>query len=223
MLKKLLTHRGCHAHASDGYIGTVEDFYVDDKCWELRYLVLNTGKFPLGRKVLVPATAIDTFDPRARVVTLKQTVQEIHNGPEIDVDRPVYRQLHDLEVNYTSWVTHWIPQHDLPAPETNPMPTGDAHLRSLNNVCKYTVMAFDGRVGSIADMVVDSDAWHIPLVIIDTVHYLAAGQVVLPSVHFKAIRVEDREISIDLFKDDVAKAPRIDAGVVPETHVKSVA
>ena len=223
MLRQLRLHRGCHAHASDGYIGTVEDFYFDDRHWDLRYLVLNTGKFPLGRKVLVPPTAIDTFDPQAQVVSLRQSMQEIQNSPEIDVDRPVYRQLHDLEVNYTSWVTHWTPQHDLPAPEANPMPTGDAHLRSLNNVCKYTVMAFDGRVGSVADLVVDSETWHIPLVILDTTHYLAADKVVLPSSDFKAIRVEDREISVDLYKDDVLRAPRIDASLPLESYVRSAA
>jgi len=223
MLRQLRLHRGCHAHASDGYIGTVEDFYFDDRRWELRYLVLNTGKFPLGRKVLVPPSAIDTFDPQAQVISLRQSMQEIQNSPQIDVDRPVYRQLHDLEVNYTSWVTHWIPQHDLPAPEASPMPTGDAHLRSLNNVCKYTVMAFDGRVGSVADLVVDSETWHIPLVILDTTHYLAADKVVLPTSDLKAIRVEDREISVDLYKEDVLRAPRIDASLPLESYLKSAA
>lgn len=223
MLNRLRVHRGCHVHATDGYIGIVEDFYFDDMRWELRYLVVNVGKFPLGRKVLISPVAITAFDPAAQVVSLKHTVTEIKNSPEIDVDKPVYRQLEEQLVNYYSWVTHWVPQADLPAPDSRPAPTGDTHLRSLNNVCKYTVMAFDGRVGSIADFVLESNDWHIPLVILDTANFLLANKVVLPSSHFKGIRVEDREISIDLYKGDVAKAPRLDPAQPLEEYLKLAA
>ncbi|MGD9000637.1 MAG: PRC-barrel domain-containing protein, partial [Granulosicoccaceae bacterium] len=38
--------------AVDGEIGNVEEFYFDDETWAVRYLVVNTGGWLMGRRVL---------------------------------------------------------------------------------------------------------------------------------------------------------------------------
>ena len=51
--------RGTHAvsgytiHAKDGDLGHVEDFIVDDETWVIRYLIVNTGNWWPGKKILV--------------------------------------------------------------------------------------------------------------------------------------------------------------------------
>jgi sporulation protein YlmC with PRC-barrel domain len=45
--------RGYHIQATDGEIGHVEDFIVDDKTWAIRYLIINTQNWWPGKKVLV--------------------------------------------------------------------------------------------------------------------------------------------------------------------------
>ena len=40
--------------ASDGQIGTVSDFLFDDASWLVRWLVVDTGNWLSGRKVLLP-------------------------------------------------------------------------------------------------------------------------------------------------------------------------
>jgi len=44
--------------ASDGRIGAVNDFLFDDQTWKIRWLVVDTGSWLLGRKVLVHTSAI---------------------------------------------------------------------------------------------------------------------------------------------------------------------
>ena len=44
--------------ALDGEIGSVHDLYFDDQTWSVRYLVVDTGKWLSGRKVLVSPEAI---------------------------------------------------------------------------------------------------------------------------------------------------------------------
>ena len=39
--------------ATDGHIGHVKDFYFDDDAWVIRYLVVDTGSWLSGRKVLI--------------------------------------------------------------------------------------------------------------------------------------------------------------------------
>jgi hypothetical protein len=36
-----------HVHASDGSIGHVADFLVDDVAWDIRYLVIDTNNWVL--------------------------------------------------------------------------------------------------------------------------------------------------------------------------------
>ena len=42
--------RGYHIQGSDGAIGHIEDFIVDDESWEVRYLVVDTKNWWFGKK-----------------------------------------------------------------------------------------------------------------------------------------------------------------------------
>jgi len=210
MLDRLKPLFGHHIHASDGPIGSLDDFYFDDAQWIMRYLIVDTGTFLHRHKVLISPDAIVGIDWDGKVISLKHSMKQIADSPDVDVDKPVYRQIEEQLVNYYGWVSHWTPHSDLSEPQSEPVLTGDTHLRSMRNVSQYAVMAFDGRVGSIDDFIVDHNGWAIPLAILDTRHYLTEAQVVIPARRLKGIRVEDREISIDMNKADVSASPHFD-------------
>ena len=44
---------GYHILATDGEIGHVDDFLVDDVSWRIRYLMIDTSNWIGGRTVLV--------------------------------------------------------------------------------------------------------------------------------------------------------------------------
>jgi uncharacterized protein YrrD len=44
---------GYHIHASDGEIGHVSDFIIDDESWQVLYLVVDTKNWIGGKKILV--------------------------------------------------------------------------------------------------------------------------------------------------------------------------
>ena len=44
---------GYNLEATDGEIGKVESFYFDDDTWTIRYMVVKTGGWLSGRKVLI--------------------------------------------------------------------------------------------------------------------------------------------------------------------------
>ncbi|MEO6538431.1 MAG: PRC-barrel domain-containing protein, partial [Ferruginibacter sp.] len=48
--------------ATDGEIGNVDEFYFDDKDWIIRYLVVKTGSWLFGRKVLIAPQAVQKID-----------------------------------------------------------------------------------------------------------------------------------------------------------------
>jgi len=47
------TITGYHIHATDGEIGHVEDFMVDDEIWAIRFLVVATRNWLPGKKVIL--------------------------------------------------------------------------------------------------------------------------------------------------------------------------
>jgi hypothetical protein len=73
--------KGFEVEASDGKVGSIEDAaYELGSSW----LVVDTGPWILGKKVLLPAGTIASIDPEARKVHVDRTREEIKNAPEHD-------------------------------------------------------------------------------------------------------------------------------------------
>jgi hypothetical protein len=75
--------------ASDGQVGTVKDLLFEDVSWVIRWLVVDTGNWLSGRKVLLPLSTLGQPDPALRHFPVKLTMQQVKDSPDIDTDRPV--------------------------------------------------------------------------------------------------------------------------------------
>ena len=80
MLHKTSYMRGFHIEATDGGIGHVDDFLVDES-WTVRYLVVDTSNWPGGYSVLVPFTAVEKVNSPEKKIFLKLTRAEVENSP----------------------------------------------------------------------------------------------------------------------------------------------
>jgi len=76
--------RGFHIHASDGVIGHVDDFLIDEAGWVLRYLVVDTSNWIGGRTVLISAAAIERVDPVKQEIYVALTREAVKGGPSIE-------------------------------------------------------------------------------------------------------------------------------------------
>ena len=73
--------KGFEVEATDGKVGTIVDAtYELGSSW----LVVDTGPWILGKKVLLPAGVIASIDPEAREVHVDRTRDEIRDAPEHD-------------------------------------------------------------------------------------------------------------------------------------------
>jgi hypothetical protein len=82
---------GFKVEALDGEIGS-----IDEKSNEVgsSYIVVDTGPWIFGKKVLLPAGVIDRVDLNDRRLFVSRTKDEIQNAPEFDETRytdPTYR------------------------------------------------------------------------------------------------------------------------------------
>ena len=76
--------RGYHLHASDGPIGHIEDFLLDDVGWVIRYLVVDTKNWWPGKKVLLFQEWIAAVDWDRSAVEVHLTRDTIKTAPEFD-------------------------------------------------------------------------------------------------------------------------------------------
>jgi hypothetical protein len=73
-----------HIHGSDGDIGHVQGFLVDEESWAIRYLIVNTSNWWLGHQVLISPQWIDEVSWAAATVSVDLTRERIQSSPEYD-------------------------------------------------------------------------------------------------------------------------------------------
>jgi uncharacterized protein (TIGR02271 family) len=77
--------KGMDLYAADEKIGTVEDILVDDS-GHFRYLIINTGLWILGKRVLLPIGRARIEYNRKRVYAENLTKHQVETLPEFDDD-----------------------------------------------------------------------------------------------------------------------------------------
>lgn len=83
---------GYHVHATDGNIGKIDEATnsVDDSS-----IVVDTGPWIFGRRVILPAGTIARVDDADEAVYIDLTKEQIKDSPELDDatgwDDPAYR------------------------------------------------------------------------------------------------------------------------------------
>src|SRR5271156_605744 len=107
MLRNTSATDGYFIAASDGHIGTVSDFLFDDVSWLVRWLVVDTGNWLSGRKVLLPPSVLERLDAKEQEFSVRLTMQQVKDSPEIDTDRPVSRQMESTVYDYYGWRPYW--------------------------------------------------------------------------------------------------------------------
>src|SRR5271165_2732243 len=107
MLWNATVIKGYAIVASDGRLGAVNDFLFDDASWRVRWLVVDTGNWLSGRKVLLPPSVLGHLDPEGEKFSVRLTMQQIKDSPDIGSDRPVSRQMETNIYDYYGWSPYW--------------------------------------------------------------------------------------------------------------------
>ena len=228
MLHALSKLKGHATLATDGSIGTVSDVLFDDATWKTRWLVIDTGHWLTGRKVLISPSAVGGIDEDGQSVSVNLTRARIKDSPDIGHDQPVSRQMETGLYGYYGWDPLWggggYGMGAMAAPFSPPPYLGglgrgepseihanrddqDPHLRSVAEVDGYHVQASDGDIGHVEDLAVEDAGWAIRYLIIDTRNWWA-GQRVLVSPHaVREISWGDRQMRLDITREKIKASP----------------
>jgi len=86
---------GYHIAATDGDIGHVEDFIVEDETWAIRYLVADTRNWWPGKKVLISPRWISVIDWAHSKVQVNMNREAVKESPEYTDSEHIAREYED--------------------------------------------------------------------------------------------------------------------------------
>ncbi len=98
---------GYAIRATDGAVGHVEDFVLEDESWIVRYIVVNTRHWLSGNRVIVSPEWVEVIDWEARTISLSLSRGEVKNGPPYDPNQPVNRQYEVHLYDYYGRPKYW--------------------------------------------------------------------------------------------------------------------
>jgi uncharacterized protein YrrD len=209
-----------------GDIGRVKDVYFDDESFTVRALVVDTGGWLSGRRVVLPPLAIQRLDLGAGRLETGLTREQVERCPAADETKPVSRQ-HEVDVySYYGWPYYWLGPYRwgpagtpgaIPPPGPRPVQTpsgvreaGDPNLRSAKEVTGYTIGAADGELGHVVDFLIDEESWAIRYMIVDPRSWWPGPHGLISTEWITGISWGERAVQVDLTREQVRRAPEYD-------------
>lgn len=107
MLRSARSLQDYHVLATDGSVGHVEDFILDDESWAVRYLVVDMRHWLSDRRVIVSPEWIEEIDWPARTMSLTLSREEVRNSPPYDPNQPVNRRYEVHLYDYYGRPKYW--------------------------------------------------------------------------------------------------------------------
>jgi PRC-barrel domain protein len=209
--------------AVGGDIGRVRDTYFHDRQWPLRYLVVDTGRWPGGRQILISpcsVTRIDRDRKRLHTTVTEAQLAERPGGGDTGV------------VSYRSPGWPRCPLRgdfaaDLPYPASAGIPgaltaladkicdepheVGDPHLRSTRSVSHYYVHALDGDVGHVTDFLYEETSWRIRYVVVATGSWWPGRKVLIPVSRVSWRSWDAHTLNVQACRETIQLAPTYNA------------
>jgi len=239
VLRNTSAIKGYVIAAKDGHLGTVSDFLFDDVAWLIRWLVVDTGTWLSGRKVLLPASVLGHLDSERSEFFVRLTKQEVKDSPNIDTKRPVSRQMEASVYDYYGWSPYWISGlymggygygYGYGNGTMGPLPIRDStrrdediaasrrsdddpHLRSIEEIVGYHIHADDGEIGHVEDLLLEDADWSIHYLVVDTKNWWPGRKVLVSPMSVRKIEWSDRRVSLGADRQKVKNSPPYDSSM----------
>jgi hypothetical protein len=217
--------KGLVVRATDGELGTVDQFYFDDETWGIRYLTVDAGGWLGGRMVLISPHSVAHTDWAAKRLDVALTKKQVANSPDIDTHKPVSRQHEAAFLGYYGYPYYWggpylwgpaaYPANLATPPTASTVAmaeriqreSADSHLRSAEAVTGYNIEAADGDLGHVDGFVVDDKAWAIRYIEVATRNWWPGKKVLVSPAWIERVSWTDSKVYTGLSREAIKNGP----------------
>ena len=222
---------GAVIRATDGDIGTLEDFYFEEDRWTVRYLLVDTGKWFSGKKVMISPMSVEGAWG-VTGIRVRLTKDQVWNSPEFDPRQPFSRASETRILGYYGYPYYWgaanvwgsydNPAALLTAPPASPAPAGQdttttgidpeaRHLRSTNKSTGYHLHATDGEIGHVDDFLIGQESWRIRYLLVDTSNWIGGRSVLVSCETLQRVDRDRGTLHVNTTRDAIRTGPSFDS------------
>jgi hypothetical protein len=228
MLRVLRELEGYTVRATDGDIGKVHDFYLDDYSWKIRYIVVDTGNWLSGRRVLLTTIPLGRPQWEQHIFPVLLTKEQVETSPDGDAGKPVSHQMEKRIHAHYRWAPYWnlsgaaagMAAATAAQVVANISGGGEADqrdgpsLRSTRELAGYHIQAIDGEIGHADNFLVDDEVWEIRYMVIETRNLLPGKKVLVAPAWIEDVSWASRKVQVDLYRDSIKNAPEFDLSLL---------
>ena len=171
--------------AVDGELGRVEDLYLDDETWNVRYLAVDTSDWLRDSLILVSTCEIAGVCPLTGNCAVSLTKDILAQSPVLPAGVPVTRKFEIELCRHFGWLPYWplslVGLAFAPSDGGNvPIPVmrkehapglrrvrENRHLHGMRGVEGHRVHAVDGDVGEVRDFITETNDWTVRYLVVD--------------------------------------------------------
>jgi hypothetical protein len=200
----------CTLHAVDGAIGTVEALYFDEVKWAVRYLLVDTKDWLMGRRVLISPVAVGEVRAEEQTIFIELTRAQIESSPALDTDQPVSRRYEEAYYRHYDWPAYWEEDRQSGV-ATAQSGLQEKRLQRTIRVEGCVIVAADGAIGTVRDIFVDIRYWVIRYLEIETRDGRPDRHVLVSTGWIEQVNWRDRILGINVGGAAIHSAPGFDA------------
>ena len=214
--------KGTTVRARDGEVGTLDDFIFEPSRWAVRYLVVDTGSWLGGRKVLLSPMAVHGRWDRSGIALSVQRDQ-VERSPDLKLAGLV-RPKETALLEYYGQPVYWEGANiwgmfDTPAAllsaQAEPMlrrgsASGDVidePLRSTEEIKGYHIRASDGEIGHVDDFLIGEESWRIRYLLVDTSNWIGGKSVLVGTDVVETVDRERGVLGVSDSREDIRLSP----------------
>ena len=214
--------KGTIVRARDGEVGTLDDFIFEQSRWAVRYLVIDTGSWLNGRKVLLsPMAVVGKWDRSGIALSVRK--EHVAGSPDLQLaglarDSETALLAHYSQPVYWEGANIWgmfdTPSALLSALEESMLRRGDAtggpiveRLRSTEEITGYHIRASDGEIGHVDDFLIGEDSWRIRYLVVDTSNWIGGKSVLVGTDIVETVDREGGVLRVSDSREDIRSSP----------------
>ena len=195
--------------AADGPFCSVHDLLFDTDTWHIRYVVVDTGGWLHGRRVLLSPSIVERCDWLNHEIAVGSTRQQVEDSPPVETVPPISHEGEVALARHYAWTAYWLGR--------SPAAGSASHLQSVREATGSAVEAADGPVGSVEDFIVDDNpwgngSWEIRYLVVELRGWFRHKRVLVAPVWADEIDWEGRKLRLGVPRGQIQESPEFDPG-----------
>jgi len=226
-VRELCRFRVC---STEGKVGKAADFYFDHTSWAVRYLVVNTGYWLIGDRILVRPNCIEPPDVAGRKIPLSLNNEELHGCANERSEQPLSAH-HEALVDHRYGGSLYgrgggpvgrlhgvVNRQALAVAQSEQTAEPDSglseNLYSALEIVGYQTEATDGPIGAVEDFLVDDDQWVLQYMVVNTKSSIdhVNPRALLPVAWIEHLSWPESRVHLHVNRHKVKHSPRYDMG-----------